>query len=70
MNKLYTYAGIAASVVLIAFGVGCVAIGINGRDRVQTELAREQIVGTPDSSIPGSEGRHGQGGRGVRGGHA
>ena len=55
MSKLYTYAGIAASVVLIAFGVGCVAIGINGRDRVQTELAREQIVGTPDSSIPGQK---------------
>jgi hypothetical protein len=55
MSKLYTYAGIAASVVLIAFGIGCVAIGVNGRDRVQTELAREQIVGTPDSSIPGQK---------------
>ena len=55
MTKLYTYAGIAASVVLIAFGVGCVVIGFNGRDRVQTELAREQIVGTPDSSIPGQK---------------
>jgi hypothetical protein len=55
MSRLYTYAGIAASVVLIAFGIGCVAMGFNGRDRVQTELAREQIVGTPDSSIPGQK---------------
>ncbi len=55
MSKLYTYAGIAASVVLIAFGIGCVAMGFNGRDRVQTELAREQIVGTPDSTIPGQK---------------
>jgi sorbitol-specific phosphotransferase system component IIC len=55
MSKLYTYAGIAASVVLIAFGISCVAIGFNGRDRVQSDLAREQIVGTPDSSIPGQK---------------
>lgn len=52
MTKLYTYAGIAASVVLIAFGIGSVVTGFNGRDRVQTDLAREQIVGTPDSTIP------------------
>ena len=51
-NKLFQYAGIAASVVLIAFGVGAAVIGFNGRDRVSTELAREQIVGTPDSTIP------------------
>ena len=52
MNKLFQYAGIAASVVLIAFGIGAAVIGLNGRDRVATELAREQIVGTPDSTIP------------------
>ena len=52
MNKLFQYAGIAASVVLIAFGIGAVVIGLNGRDRVATELGREQIVGTPDSTIP------------------
>jgi hypothetical protein len=52
MSKLFQYAGIAASVVLIAFGIGAVVIGFDGRDRVGTELAREQIVGTPDSTIP------------------
>src|SRR3954469_9015363 len=52
MTKLYTYAGIAASVVLIAFGIGSIVTGFNGRDRVQSDLAREQIVGTPDSTIP------------------
>ena len=52
MSKLFQYAGIAASVVLIAFGIGAAVIGLNGRDRVATELAREQIVGTPDSTIP------------------
>jgi hypothetical protein len=52
MTRLFQYAGIAASVVLIAFGIGATVIGIDGRDRVRSELAREQIVGTPDSTIP------------------
>jgi hypothetical protein len=52
MAKLYTYAGIAASIVLIAFGIGSIYMGVDGRDRVRDDLAREQIVGTPDSTIP------------------
>ena len=52
MNKLFQYAGIAASVVLIAFGLGAVYMGIDGRSTVRNDLAREQIVGTPDSTIP------------------
>jgi hypothetical protein len=52
MSKLVTYAGVAASVILIAFGIGSIVVGINGRDRVHNDLAREQIVGTPDSTIP------------------
>jgi hypothetical protein len=52
-SKVVTYAGIAASVILIAFGIGAIVVGFNGRDRVQSDLAREQIVGTPDSTIPG-----------------
>jgi hypothetical protein len=53
MSKFFRYAGILASVVLIAFGIGSIYTGFNGRDRVQSDLAREQIVGTPDSTIPG-----------------
>ena len=53
MSKFFKYGGIVASIVLIAFGVGSIYTGINGRDRVQSDLAREQIVGTPDSTIPG-----------------
>jgi hypothetical protein len=52
MSKLFRYGGVAASIVLIAFGVGSVVIGMNGRDQVRSDLGREQIVGTPDSSIP------------------
>jgi hypothetical protein len=52
MSRLFQYGGIVASVVLIAFGIGTVVVGFNGRDRVHDDLKREQIVGTADSSIP------------------
>jgi hypothetical protein len=53
MSKLLRYGGIVASVILVAFGIGTIVTGVNGRHQVRTELAREQIVGTPDSTIPG-----------------
>jgi hypothetical protein len=52
MSKVLQYGGVVASVVLIAFGIGSVITGINGRDRVRDDLKREQIIGTPDSTIP------------------
>jgi hypothetical protein len=55
MSKVIRYGGVVASVVLIAFGIGAVYMGVDGRDRVQSDLAREQIVGTPDSTIPGQK---------------
>jgi hypothetical protein len=55
MGRLYIYAGIAASVILIAFGTGSLYMGFDGRDQVRSDLAREQIVGTDDSSIPGQK---------------
>lgn len=54
-TRLYGYAGMAASVILIVFGAGATFVGFDGRDRVRDDLAREQIVGTPDSSIPGQK---------------
>ena len=55
MSKLIRYGGIAASIMLLAFGIGSIYAGFDGRDRVRTDLAREQIVGTPDSTIPGQK---------------
>jgi hypothetical protein len=52
MTGLARRGGIAASIVLIAFGIGAIVIGFAGRDTVRSDLAREQIVGTPDSTIP------------------
>ena len=48
MQKLQRYGGVIASVVLIAFGAGSLYTGIDGRAEVRDNIAREQIVGTPD----------------------
>jgi hypothetical protein len=55
MTSSFRRGGIAASIVLIALGVGAMVIGFAGRDTVRSDLAREQIVGTPDSTIPGQK---------------
>src|SRR3954465_16024689 len=55
MSRFPKYAGIFASIALIALGIGTVVVGASGRDRVRSDLAREQIVGTPDSTIPGQK---------------
>ena len=52
MSALTRYGGILASIILIAFGIGAVYSGIDGRDVVRDNLRQENIVGTPDSSIP------------------
>jgi hypothetical protein len=55
MKKLYVYAGIAASCVMICIGIGSIVVGFNGRDTVRDELARENIVGTPDMKSVANE---------------
>src|SRR5688572_13511213 len=55
MTALARKGGIAASIILIILGVGAMVAGVAGREKVQSDLAREQIVGTPDSSIPGQK---------------
>jgi hypothetical protein len=47
-KKLFQYAGVAASVILIAFGIGAIVTAVSGHNTVQDNLAQEQIVGTPD----------------------
>lgn len=48
MKKALEVGGVIASVVLIAFGVAAIVMGIDGNDEVKDSLAAEQIVGTPD----------------------
>ncbi len=54
-NSILRYGGIVASIILIAFGIGSLYAGIDGRNEVRSTLAKEQIVGTPDSTIPGQK---------------
>ena len=53
MRKIFQYGGIVASIILIAFGIGAIYTGFDGRSQVRGDLAAEQIVGTDDSTIPG-----------------
>jgi hypothetical protein len=47
-SKFFNYGGIAAAVVLIAFGIASLYMGIDGRSTVRDNIKIEKIVGTPD----------------------
>lgn len=53
MKKALEIGGVVAAVVLIAFGVAAIVMGIDGTDTVGENLSREQIAGTPDMT-PGA----------------
>ena len=40
--------GVVACLVLVVAGIAYIAVGVNGRSEVNSQVAREQIVGTPD----------------------
>jgi hypothetical protein len=48
MRKAWVYGGVAASIVLIVFGLAAIALGWNGRNEVRSNLKQEQIVGSAD----------------------
>jgi len=48
MRTILRYGGVAASIVLIAFGIASLIVGLNGRSEVRSDVKREAIVGTPD----------------------
>jgi hypothetical protein len=47
-RRILELGGIAAGVVMVAFGIGALVLGINARNTVGDELKREFIVGSPD----------------------
>jgi hypothetical protein len=49
MKQVFAYGGIAASLILIAFGIGAIAIGIDGRNEVRDAIAEQNITATPDA---------------------
>jgi hypothetical protein len=48
MRKAFEIGGFVAAVVLIAFGIGAIYMGVDGRSTVRESLKAEQIVGSPD----------------------
>ena len=57
MRNLFKYGGIAASVVLIAFGAASIGLGAWGINNVRDNLKLEQITGSPDMTPPRSRRR-------------
>ena len=53
MRKVLEFGGVAAGVLLIAFGIAAIVLGVNGRNTVGTELKQQQIVGSPDMTPAG-----------------
>ena len=47
-RRILELGGIAAGVIMVAFGIGALVLGINARNTVGDELKREFIVGSPD----------------------
>src|SRR5688572_20608437 len=50
MRKWFAYGGIAASVILVAFGAGAIVIGVNGYNEVRDEIAAQNITATDDAA--------------------
>src|SRR4051794_25612240 len=48
MRRITDYGGIAATIILIVFGAGALAMGLAGHATVTDSLRQERIVGTPD----------------------
>jgi len=48
MRSILEFGGVAAGIVLIAFGVAAIVLGVNGKHTVTSSLQEQAIVGTPD----------------------
>jgi hypothetical protein len=47
-KRFFEFGGYAAALVLVAFGIASLVLGVNGRNEVRTDVKREYIVGSPD----------------------
>ena len=50
MRKWFAYGGIAASIVLVAFGIGAIGLGAWGLNEVRDSIAAQKITATPDAA--------------------
>ena len=53
MKKIFEFGGVAAGVILVAFGVAAIVLGFNGKSTVGNSLKLEQIVGSADMTPAG-----------------
>jgi hypothetical protein len=49
MRKLFEIGGVISGLVLIAFGVAAIVMGVNGRSEVRDAIAEQKITATPDA---------------------
>ena len=52
-QKIFTWGGVAAGIILVAFGVVAIVLSIQGHNTVNSSLKEQQIVGTPDMTPAG-----------------
>ena len=50
MRKVFEYGGVIAGIVLIAFGVAAIFMGVNARSEVRDAIAEQKITATPDAA--------------------
>jgi hypothetical protein len=48
MRKYFEIGGVVAAVVLVAFGIAAIVLGLNGLSEVNTGLKQQHITGTPN----------------------
>jgi len=48
MRKYFEIGGVIAAVVLVAFGIAAIVLGINGINEVHSNLKQQKITGTPN----------------------
>jgi hypothetical protein len=53
MKKLVEFGGVAAGIVLVAFGIAAIVLGVSGKNTVSSSLKEQQIVGTSDMTPAG-----------------
>ena len=53
MRKTFELGGVIAAVILIAFGITAIVMGVNGHSTINKSLKQELIVGSPDMTPAG-----------------
>ena len=50
MRRLFEWGGVIAGVILIAFGIGAIYMGVDGRKTVRDALSEQKITATPNAA--------------------